>query len=67
VEDEDALHRARIPVAFFWHYTPDARLIGENVYQDWGAAQIEVADPADLMTIDEARERLAPLLEDEPA
>ena len=67
VEDEDALHRARIPVAFFWHYTRDARLIGENVYQDWGAAQIEVADPSDLMSIAEARKRLAPLLENEPA
>lgn len=67
VEDENALHRARIPVAFMWHYTADARLIGENVYQDWGTAQIEVADPSDLITIAEARERLAPLLQNEPA
>ncbi|MFC7401753.1 hypothetical protein [Citricoccus sp. GCM10030269] len=67
VEDSDTLHRARVPVAFIWHYTRDALLIGENVYQDWGAAQIEVADPADLITIGEARERLAPLLENEPA
>lgn len=66
VEDESAVYQARIPVAFIWHYTNDARLIGEHVYQDWGSAEIYPADIDSLPSAEQAREILAPLLERDP-
>jgi hypothetical protein len=49
-----------------WPYTPDARLIREHVYQDWRAAEVFPADPADMVTTEQAAELLAPLLANEP-
>lgn len=66
VDDETALYRVRVPVAFIWHYTADARLIGENVYGDWGCVEIRKSHESELTTAEEARRLLAPLLENEP-
>ena len=66
VDDPDGLYTVAVPCAMVWPYTPDARRIGEHVYQDWRAAEVFPADPADMVTTAQAAELLAPLLENEP-
>lgn len=45
-----------------WHYTPDARLIGENVYEGMGPRTITECDPAEIITPAEAAAMLEPVL-----
>jgi hypothetical protein len=49
-------------VANVWPYDENAKLIGENVYVDRASRQIYELDPADIVTPEQAREILAPML-----
>jgi len=49
-------------VANVWPYDENAKLIGENVYVDRASRQIYELDRADIVTPEQAREILAPML-----
>lgn len=60
--DPDATYRVEWPVASFWHYTDDARLIGEHVYA-CGDETVAPAEPGAGMTFEQARDEAEALLE----
>lgn len=62
VDDPQAYYQLTHYMASFWPYDADCRLIGEHIYEDAGSRQTEKMDPADVITPQQARERLAPLL-----
>jgi hypothetical protein len=49
IADLDASYMVKIPIAMFWFYTEDAKLIGERLYQLEDPV-VEAADPDDLLT-----------------
>ncbi len=67
VDDLSAMYLVRRNLAMFWHYTSDAKLIGENVYETAVGREIIKPAPEDVITPERARELLAPLLENPPA
>jgi hypothetical protein len=67
VDDPGAMYLVRRNLAMFWHYTSDAKLIGENVYETAIGREIIKPAPEDVITPERARELLAPLLENPPA
>lgn len=66
--DEDAMYLVRGRVVMVWPYDERGRLEGENVWE-YDASEHEVIelDPADVLTVERARELLDPLIEPLPA
>ena len=60
--DPDTTYRVEWPVASFWHYTDDARLIGEHVYA-CGVETVAPAGPGEGMTFEQARVEAEALLD----
>ncbi len=61
IDDVEATYAAGRWTSMHWHYTPDARLIGEHIFK----APFEVVQkvPGDqLLTLAEVRETLAPII-----
>ena len=62
VDDPDASYLLRHRLAMIWHYDKRARMIGEHVYEDATSREIRKLAPEDVVTPEEAREALAPLI-----
>jgi len=62
VDDPDAWYLLRHRMAMIWHYDDRARMIGEHVYEDATSREITKLAPEDVVTPEEAREALAPLI-----
>jgi hypothetical protein len=56
VDDPDTLYHAASRQAFVWPYDSQARLIGENLYEDKTSLTIEEVSPADAITPERVRE-----------
>jgi hypothetical protein len=56
VPDEDKLFHVASRQAFVWPYDSEARLIGENLYEDKTSLEIEEVDPAEAITPARVRE-----------
>jgi hypothetical protein len=65
IDDPDAYYQLTHYLASFWPYDADCRLAGEHIYEDTGSRRIEKMDPADVITPEQARRLLAPLLRDD--
>jgi hypothetical protein len=65
IDDPDAYYQLTHYMASFWPYDADCRLAGEHIYEDTGSRRIEKMDPADVITPEQARRLLAPLLRDD--
>jgi hypothetical protein len=50
IGNPDALYHVSSRQAFIWPYDEQARLIGENLYEDKTSLQLEEVDPADATT-----------------
>ena len=50
-------------VANVWPYDADAKLLGENVFIDVGSRNLYLLEPGDVITTDQARQALEPLLD----
>lgn len=62
VEDPDGYYREIQHFVMIWPYDEQARLIGERVYEDKPLHRIERITREEFITLDDARERLLPLL-----
>ena len=56
VDDPDALYHAASRQAFVWPYDSQARLVGENLYEDKTSLTIEEVSPAEAITPARVRE-----------
>ena len=56
VEDDDKLYHVSSRQAFIWPYDSQARLIGENLYEDKTSLAIEEVDPEEAITSARVRE-----------
>ncbi len=56
VDDPDALYHTSSRQAFIWPYDSQARLIGENLYEDKTSLEIEEVDPDEAITPGRVRE-----------
>ena len=65
VDDEDAMYLHRHGVVMTWRYDDDCRLIGEHVSME-PKGTLEKLAPEDVITVAEAKEKLAPLIGDPP-
>ena len=66
--DENAMYLYKSFVQMFWPYDDRGRLIGEDVYEpDPDKAEIIKLDPADVMTTQQAAEKLNPLIKPLPS
>lgn len=50
VEDPDRLYHVSSRQAFIWPYDEQARLVGENLYEDKTSVQVEEVHPAEAIT-----------------
>ncbi len=66
VEDPDSTYLLSRRVVMVWHYL-GGKLTGEHVYEDATSRTITKVDPSEVVTPDEARRILAPLLAREEA
>jgi hypothetical protein len=62
VDDPSGYYREIQHFVMVWPYDERARLIGERVYEDKPLHRIEHVAPEDFISLDDARERLLPLL-----
>jgi hypothetical protein len=67
VDDPGATYLLRHRLAMIWHYDERARLIGEHVYEDGAYRELTKLAPEDVVTPEEAREALAPLIRPLPS
>jgi len=65
IDDPDAYYQLTHYMASFWPYDADCRLVGEHIYEDTGSRRIEKMDPVNVITPEQARRLLAPLLGDD--
>lgn len=63
IDDPDAVYRLKSRQAFVWPYTPEAKLIGEHIYEDAASREITKPNPADVVSPERAAELVAPHLE----
>jgi hypothetical protein len=63
IDDPDAYYQLTHYMASFWPYDADCRLVGEHIYEDAGSRRIEKMDQADVITPEQARGLLDPLLQ----
>lgn len=62
VDDHDAIYNVRHRLGMFWPYDETGRLIGEHVYEDIPSREVIKLDPSEVLTAEEARAALLPLL-----
>jgi hypothetical protein len=62
VDDPEGYYIHQIHYAMIWPYDDRGRMIGENVYQDMSHGLVTQVPAEDYLTVDDARERLLPLL-----
>jgi hypothetical protein len=62
VDDPEACYLLRRRLAMIWHYDDRCRMIGEHVYEDATSREITKLAPEDVVTPEEARDALAPLI-----
>jgi hypothetical protein len=68
VDDENAMYVYKVFQEMFWPYDDRGRLIGEDVWEvDPSKAEIIKLDPADVITPQEAAEKLNPLIKPLPS
>jgi hypothetical protein len=68
VDDEDAMYVYKALEEMIWPYDERGRLIGEDVWEvDPSKAEIIKLDPADVITPQEAAEKLDPLIKPLPS
>jgi len=63
IDDPDAYYQLTHWQASFWPYDEHCKLIGEHIYEDLGSRKITKMDPAEVITPEQARAILAPMLE----
>jgi hypothetical protein len=56
VDDPDAIYHVSSRQAFIWPYDSQARLVGENLYEDKTSLEIEEVDPSEAITATRVRE-----------
>jgi hypothetical protein len=56
VPDDEKLYHVSSRQAFVWPYDSQARLIGENLYEDKTSLEIEEVDPDETLTPQRVRE-----------
>jgi hypothetical protein len=56
VDDTDAVYHVSSRQAFVWPYDDQARLVGENLYEDKTSLAIEEVDPEEAITPERVRE-----------
>lgn len=65
--DPDKLYMQRRQLSMIWPYDERGRLVGEHVYEHLAfRSEYEEVPPEDFITLDEAREKLLPLLKPLP-
>ncbi|MFG1667730.1 hypothetical protein [Streptomyces sp. Y7] len=64
--DPDKLYIHRTHVAMIWPYDEQGRMIGEHVYQHEDFSRLIEVPEEEYITLDEAREKLLPLLKPLP-
>jgi hypothetical protein len=68
VDDENAMYLYKSFDEMVWPYDDRGRMIGEDVWEvDPSKAEITKLDPADVMTVEEAAEKLNPLIKPLPS
>jgi hypothetical protein len=68
VDDENAMYLYKSTDEMFWPYDDRGRMVGEDVWEvDPSKAEITKLDPADVMTVEEAAEKLNPLIKPLPS
>jgi len=68
VDDENAMYLYKSFDEMIWPYDDRGRMIGEDVWEvDPSKAEITKLDPADVMTVEEAAEKLNPLIKPLPS
>jgi hypothetical protein len=61
--DLDAHYLVTWRIAYTFRYDSDARLLGEYVYDDTDSYTYRKLDPSEVITVEQAAEQLAPILE----
>jgi hypothetical protein len=67
IDDPDAIYLVSLTLAQVWRYDDRVRLIGESVFADASRRVVTKPDPADVITIEDARRLYAPYLANPPA
>jgi hypothetical protein len=68
VDDENAMYLYKSFVEMIWPYDNQGRMTGEDIWEvDSSKAEIIKLDPADVMTVEEAAEKLNPLIRPLPS
>jgi hypothetical protein len=65
VDDPDAHYYLTCWYAEIWRYDESCLLIGEHIFQDPASATFWKMDPSDVVPLEEAYDRIRPLLEEE--
>jgi hypothetical protein len=60
--DPDSWFRKRQWITMHWPYDANARMIGERVYEHRDITEIVEIDPADVITVEDAKRILEPLI-----
>jgi hypothetical protein len=61
IDDPDAIYMATLTQSMFWPYDSEARLVEERVYRG-NDRKIRRCDPDEVITVQECRDKLLPLL-----
>jgi hypothetical protein len=68
VDNENAMYLRKSTDEMVWPYDDRGRMIGEDVWEvDPSKAELTKLDPADVMTVEEAAEKLNPLIKPLPS
>lgn len=67
IQDPDGDFVLTRRMGLFWYYTPDARLIGENTYEDPNSREITRVSASDVVSAAEFAEMVRPFLDNPPA
>ncbi|WP_439543525.1 hypothetical protein [Hyphomicrobium sp.] len=66
--DDNSMYLYKCTYQMFWPYDPQGRLLGEDVWEpDPDKAEITKLDPADVLTMEQSRRLLDPLIKPLPA
>lgn len=60
--DPDGYYILRQNYAMIWPFDERGRMLGENVYENTVLQEVIPVDPEDYLTVEDARERLLPML-----
>ncbi|GAA4283808.1 hypothetical protein GCM10022261_13390 [Brevibacterium daeguense] len=65
--DPDKLYIREKLISVIWHYTSDVKLLGEHIFEHSESTRITEVPEEEFITLQEAREKLLPLLRPLPA